>query len=94
MIGFSPIAPIISELYSCSLILVDIQLLLYTILFIPANFLVIWILNKFNLRVCLTIGAILLMISAWIRLIIIDDRIGSGNFAVGATIGNVIGAFA
>ena len=72
MIGFSPIAPIIAELSSCSLILVDIQLLMYTILFIPANFLVILILNRYTLRVCLVGGAILLMLAAWVRLIIIQ----------------------
>jgi hypothetical protein len=67
MIGFSPIAPIISKLYNCSLIIVDIQILLYVILFIPANFLVMYILNRYNLRVCLMLGGTLLLIAAWSR---------------------------
>ena len=92
MIGFSPIAPLIASLYDCSLILVDLQLLLYTILFIPANFLVIQVLNRWdNLRVCLSIGIVLLILSAWARLLIIET---TENFSVGATLGNVLGAFA
>jgi hypothetical protein len=90
MIGFSPIAKIISNLYNCSLIVVDIQILLYVILFIPANFTVIHILNKHGLRVTLIIGGILLMCAAWVRQVI--ER--TENFTVWATLGNVIGAFA
>ncbi len=88
MIGFSPIAPIISKIYNCSIILVDIQLLLYTILFIPGNFIVIHILNHYNLRLCLILGSLLLLLCAWSRILIYF----TGTFTLGATIGNVIGA--
>ena len=90
MIGFSPIAKIISNLYDCSLIVVDIQILLYVILFIPANFTVIHILNKYGLRVTVIIGSFLLMSAAWIRQVIENTE----NFTIWATLGNIIGAFA
>jgi hypothetical protein len=67
MIGFSPIAAIISNLYDCSLIVVDIQILLYVILFIPANFLVIHIQNKHGLRITLILGGVLLIAASWVR---------------------------
>ena len=63
---------------------------MYTILFIPANFLVIKVLKKFNMQICLRMGSLLLIFAAWIRQIIqIDNR-----FYLWATIGNITGAFA
>jgi FLVCR family feline leukemia virus subgroup C receptor-related protein len=59
-------------------------------LFVPANFLVIKIMSAYNMRVTLVIGCILQLIAAWTRVSIYY----TDNFALSATFGNVIGAFA
>ena len=90
MIGFSPIAIIISKLYGCSLISVNVQILIYVILFIPANFLVINLMKKYNLRAILVMGSLLLFVAGWLRqLVQVFD-----NFEYVVTVGNIFGAFA
>lgn len=90
MIGFSPIAPIISIVYDCSIILVDIQLLLYVILFIPANFVTLYVIKHWGTRVTLTIGCLLLLACGWVRQLVQVTE----SFVTFATLGNIIGAFA
>jgi hypothetical protein len=50
MVGFSPIAGVVAIIYDCAPIIVQLQTLLFLIAFIPGNFIVIWVLNKFGLR--------------------------------------------
>ena len=50
MVGFSPISETIAKIYDCSQIIVQLQTLLFLIAFIPGNFIVIWVLNKYGLR--------------------------------------------
>ncbi len=45
MVGFSPVASILAEIYNCEKIIVDLQCLLFLICFIPGNFVVIKILD-------------------------------------------------
>ena len=56
----------------------------------PANFLVIKIMNIYSMRTTLLIGCLLQLASAWIRVSIYYTN----NFTLSATIGDVIGAFA
>jgi hypothetical protein len=60
MVGFSPISETISKIYECSEIIVQMQTLLFLIAFIPGNFIVIWVLNKFGLRITVSTSQILL----------------------------------
>lgn len=65
-------------------------MLFYVILFVPANFLVIKVLHSYNMRVTLIVGAVLLLVAAWMRQLIQL----AGDFTLFATVGNMIGAFA
>jgi hypothetical protein len=67
MVGFSPIANTVAAIYGCSEVLVQIQTLLFLVMFIPGNFIVIAILNKFGLRVTLILGAVCTLGGAWFR---------------------------
>ena len=50
MVGFSPITNTIAKIYDCSQIIVQLQTILFLIGFIPGNFIVIWVLDKYGLR--------------------------------------------
>ena len=52
MVGFSPIADIISSVYGCDTVVVEAMTLLFLIGFIPGNFIVIGTLDKYGLRTC------------------------------------------
>ena len=41
MVGFSPVAELVSKIYDCSIILVEAQMIFFVFVFIPANFIVI-----------------------------------------------------
>lgn len=70
MNGFSPVAEIIANLYDCSPILVQLQTIIFIVVFIPSNFVVIAMLNKFGLRFTLMTGALMLMIGGWLRFVL------------------------
>ena len=55
MVGFSPIASTIAKIYACDEVMVQVQTLIFLVAFIPGNFLVISVLNKFGLRVTVRI---------------------------------------
>ncbi len=65
--GFSPVAEIISKLYDCQPILVQLQSIIFIVMFIPSNFVVIQILKQRGLRVTLIIGAVIMIAGAWLR---------------------------
>ena len=65
--GFSPVAEIISKLYGCDPILVQLQSIIFIVMFIPCNFVVIQILKQRGLRVTLIIGAVIMIAGAWLR---------------------------
>lgn len=67
MVGFSPIANTIADVYDCPIFAVEVQALLFVILYVVSNFVVIYIQNKYGLRPCMVIGALLLLIGAWLR---------------------------
>ncbi len=67
MVGFSPIAKVIAAIYECNVFLVEVQALIFVLMYIPSNFVVIAILSKFGLRACHIIGAICLLVGAWLR---------------------------
>lgn len=58
----------------------------------PANFLVIHILNKYSMRVCLVTGGLLLLLGSWLRQLLLI--FANNNFPLAATSGNCICAFA
>ena len=62
MVGFSPISNTIAKIYDCSQIIVQLQTLLFLIAFIPGNFIVIWVLNKYGLRATVGDDYILLVL--------------------------------
>jgi len=70
MVGFSPVAAIVAQIYAQNTVLVQLQMILFVIMFIPANFAVIFMLNKYGLRWTLVIGAVFIIAGAWVRLII------------------------
>jgi hypothetical protein len=77
MVGFSAIAPIISNLYKCSVVIVEAQTILFIIVYLPTNFIVIHLLNKYGLRITLIIGGIFLSVGAWLRILLIPfDNFG------------------
>jgi hypothetical protein len=67
MVGFSPIANSISDVYGCSVFTVEVQALLFTVMYIPSNFTVIYIHNNYGLSKCLKMGAVLVIFGAWMR---------------------------
>ena len=54
MVGFSPIASTIAKIYGCNEVLVQIQTIIFLAAFIPGNFIVIGVLNKYGLRVAVS----------------------------------------
>ena len=50
--------------------LVEVQALIFVIMYIPSNFAVIHILSNYGLRTCHIVGAVLLLLGAWLRLIV------------------------
>jgi MFS family permease len=88
MIGFSPIANIISEVFNCSIIVVEAQALIFLAAFIPANFTAIHLLPKKGLRWTVLAGGTFLIVGAWLRLLVNL----TGQFYV-ASIGSVFAAF-
>jgi hypothetical protein len=88
MVGFSPIATTIAKLYGCNDIIVELQAILYVVMYIPANFVVIQVLSKFGLRVCLISGASLVLAGAWLRQLIYLTNVFEYAF-----IGTTVAAF-
>jgi hypothetical protein len=88
--GFSPVAEIISKIYDCNIILVELQTVVFIIVFIPANFFVIWLMNIYGLRVTLITGSIFLITGSWLRLLLLDL---SEIFAL-VTIGTILASTA
>eukprot|EP00347_Sterkiella_histriomuscorum_P012556 403368114 len=70
MVGFSPVSSNIAAIYNCQQIIVDLQCLLFLIMFIPANFLVIKVLDLYGLRACLLIGSVMTISGCWLRQIV------------------------
>jgi predicted MFS family arabinose efflux permease len=88
MVGFSPISNTIAKIYDCSQIIVQLQTLLFLIAFIPGNFIVIWVLNKYGLRATVGDNYILLVL---ILNLIDYDRSGDdtgGGLAEAASLNN------
>ncbi|TNV78446.1 hypothetical protein FGO68_gene3853 [Halteria grandinella] len=88
MVGFSPIASVISKVFNCSIVLVEMQTLLFLAAFIPANFTAIYLLPRKGLRWTLIAGGGLLMGGAWLRILVNI----TGKFEM-ACIGSVFAAF-
>ena len=88
--GFSPVAEIISKIYDCNIILVELQTVVFIIVFIPANFFVIWLMNIYGLRVTLITGSVFLITGSWLRLLLLDL---SEIFAL-VTIGTILASTA
>jgi len=65
--GFSPVAKIISKIYDCPAILVQLQSLIFIVLYIPVNFVVIYLLKNKGLRFTLVTGALFMITGAWLR---------------------------
>ena len=55
MVGFSPVSDYIADMYGISEFWVQIQTLIFLLAFVPGNFIVIYVLDKFGLRVCVSI---------------------------------------
>ena len=70
MVGFSPVAAIVSKIYSCNIVIVEMQMILFVIMFIPSNFVVIYMLNNWGLRWTLVTGGAFVVAGAWTRLLI------------------------
>jgi hypothetical protein len=88
MAGFSPVATIIGEIYGISEVIVESQMIIFVFMFIPSNFLVIYMLNKWGLRWTLVIGAIFILTGSWIRILI---KLTEGFLIV--SLGSVFAAF-
>lgn len=52
MVGFSPVGAVLAEIYEAPAILVNLCVLLYLIAFLPANFIVIKVLDVYGIRTC------------------------------------------
>ena len=87
MVGFSPLAPLISRVFDCSLFLVEVQTLIFLFVFLPSDFIAIHLLDKYGLKFTLILGSLLLILGALSRLLVPL----TGNFAV-ASIGSILAA--
>ena len=88
MVGFSPVAAIVSQIYSCNIVIVELQMILFVIMFIPSNFVVIYMINNWGLRWTLITGGAFVVAGAWTRLLIAEFP----NFLV-VCIGSLLVAF-
>lgn len=88
MVGFSPIANIISELYDCSHVLVELQTIMYTIAFVPASFFGMYTMRTKGLAYTLRFAAGFVFASGWLRMLVQV----TGHFAI-ASLGSAISSF-
>ncbi|TNV79121.1 hypothetical protein FGO68_gene16126 [Halteria grandinella] len=70
MNGFSPVAEIIARIYNCSPIIVQLQTVIFILMFVPSNFIVIFVLDKFGLRFTQVLGACMMVFGCWLRYIV------------------------
>jgi hypothetical protein len=87
-VGFSPISEVISVIFNCNVLVVEGQTLIFLACFIPASFIGIHLLPKKGLKYTLILGAILMIIGAWLRLLVNL----TGVFGT-ASIGSIFAAF-
>ncbi len=71
MVGFSAVATVLVSIYDTSDFMLSFCVLIYLILYVPANFVVMFLLNKYGVRVTLICGALLSLIGAWLRMLIV-----------------------
>lgn len=88
MVGFSPIASVISKLFDCSVVIVEAQTLIFLAAFIPANFIAIHMLPRKGLKYTVLTGGALLLAGAWMRLLVN----ATGRFEA-ACLGSIFAAF-
>ena len=74
MVGFSPVAELVADIYDCSMILVEAQMVIFIFVFIPSNFIVIHLQNKYGLRVTLLTAASFILFGAWFRMLLIPTN--------------------
>ena len=66
-IVFSPIEPYTSVYYGVSETWVNMLSGSFMILYLPGSAIGLWMLNKYGLRLCIVAGAVLNLISGWLR---------------------------
>ena len=71
MVGFSAVSQIIAEVYDTTEFMLSLCVLVFLIMYVPSNFVVLWVLNKYGLRITLMTGAVLSIIGVWSRFLII-----------------------
>ena len=87
-LGFSPISNVIAAVFDCSVRVVEAQTLIFLACFIPASFIGIYLLPKKGLKYTLVLGAVLMIVGAWLRLLVNM----TGSFAA-ASVGSIFAAF-
>lgn len=63
MVGFSPIADNLSKIFDSPSILIQIHTMIFLMAYIPGNFIVIWILDKYGLKTCVSLIVVSLLIA-------------------------------
>lgn len=69
----SPITKDLKSIYDLSEIVISSSALFYLILYLPANFPSNYILDKYGIRVGVTLGTVLTLIGSWIRIFVNDS---------------------
>lgn len=78
----------IAAIFDCSVRVVEDQTLIFLACFVPASFVGIYLLPKKGLKYTLVLGAVLMIVGAWLRLLVNM----TGNFAA-ASLGSIFAAF-
>jgi MFS family permease len=91
-VGFNSIAHIIATLYKVNPVIVESQNLIFFVVFIPANFVVIHLLNIKGLRVTLVVAAFFVLIGGWLRLLVVITDVFETAF-IGSIFAAVAQAF-
>ena len=64
------IASLVKDIYTLSLIESNMSNFVFYVMYIPGNFLSIYILGRWGLKVSIVIGVLFLLIGSWVRLFV------------------------
>lgn len=69
MMTCGTIAKLIMDEYGASNLLVNMCALSFLLMFVPGNFMTIYVINRYGFRKCIIIGSVFIVIGCWLRLI-------------------------
>jgi len=71
MMSFGTTATVVSKIYDVSEISVQLCALSFLLMFFPGNFISLYVLQRWGLKTCITVGSCLLLLGVWVRVLVL-----------------------